>query len=204
MQSTQADISAKVKTQYEVAARLLEQSGGIPALRRSEAPGILLAGCGDTYPYLATFWEPRRHRITAMLAPGGTARIMVYNSEARGWISPSGCAQSKRPAWAFWAFSTVMANLPSPLFLKSPPVSGFSYTETRDVAWAARRGLWSRYSPATSSAGACATCCRGRCTITWNRRSIQGADRFMITVMSDPNSSPFCGRRIGLPGAWKL
>jgi SAM-dependent methyltransferase len=132
------------------AARLLEQQGREPALRRAERPAVLLAGCGDVFPYLATFWEPRRHRLVAadlsarslrrarlrclprlrplewlrgdlgdgdfrlpadlahidcfgvlhhlprpadalrrlgrLLAPGGTARIMVYNSEARGWI----------------------------------------------------------------------------------------------------------------------
>jgi SAM-dependent methyltransferase len=132
------------------AARLLEQRGREPALRGAPAPRILLAGCGDVFPYLATCWEPRRHRLIAadlsarslrrarlrclprlrelewmrgdladgsfplpsdlahfdcfgvlhhtprpsailrrlgtLLAPGGTARIMVYNSAARGWI----------------------------------------------------------------------------------------------------------------------
>lgn len=170
----QADISARVKAQYEAfpyphyslllplrtqeayasnslfAARLLEQRGETPALRRNGSAGVLLAGCGDTFPYMATFWEPRRQPLTAVdlsagslrrarlrclprlrnidwrqgnledpgfeppaalshidcygvlhhladpalalrrlaqaLAPGGTARIMVYNSEARRWI----------------------------------------------------------------------------------------------------------------------
>lgn len=170
----QTEISAKVKAQYEAfpypdyplglplraqeayashslfAARLLEQQGVVPALRREAAPRVLIAGCGDTYPYLATFWEPRSHRVTAMdlsagnlrrarmrclprlrgldwrlgnledpdcllpsglshfdsygvlhhlsnparafqrlgglLLPGGTARIMVYNSAARTWL----------------------------------------------------------------------------------------------------------------------
>jgi SAM-dependent methyltransferase len=132
------------------AARLLEQRGREPALRRAAAPAVLLAGCGDVFPYLAACWEPRRHRLIAadisarslrrarlrclprlraldwrrgdlgdeafplpadlshidcfgvlhhlarpeaalarfgrLLAPGGTARIMVYNSAARGWI----------------------------------------------------------------------------------------------------------------------
>lgn len=170
----QADISARVKAQYEAfpyphynlllplrsqeayasnslfAARVLEQRGGTPAPRRDGSAGVLLAGCGDTFPYLATFWEPRRKPLTAVdlsagslrrarlrclprlrsvswrqgnledpdfeppaalshidcygvlhhlsdpapvlrrfaqaLSPGGTARIMVYNSEARRWI----------------------------------------------------------------------------------------------------------------------
>jgi SAM-dependent methyltransferase len=351
LQTTQAEISAKVKAQYEAfpypdyrlwlplraqeayasnslfAARLSEQSGGIPALRQSGSPGILLAGCGDTYPYLATFWEPRRHRITAMdlsagslrrarlrclprlravdwrqgnledpetelpgglahidcygvlhhlanparalgrfasaLAPGGTARIMVYNSEARGWIrhvqrafallglSAFESADRKRgrrlleklarvsPALrdrfapmrdgafanaarfvdtflharearldaGFWLRAIEAAGLgvlgvfdrygelddlpnplfhvpelrawqarisdrrfennlelylakpglrapqgadpglrlPSPLFLKSPPLSWFAYAETRGIPWAARRRIWSRF-----------------------------------------------------------
>lgn len=169
----QADISARVKAQYEAfpyphyslllplrtqeayasnslfAARILEQRGETPALRRNGS-GVLLAGCGDTFPYMATFWEPRRQPLTAVdlsagslrrarlrclprlrniawrqgnledpdfeppsalshidcygvlhhladpalvlgrfaraLSPGGTARIMVYNSEARRWI----------------------------------------------------------------------------------------------------------------------
>ena len=170
----QADISARVKAQYEAfpyphyslllplrtqeayasnslfAARVLEQRGETPALRRNGSAGVLLAGCGDTFPYMATFWEPRRHPLTAVdlsagslrrarmrclprlrniawrqgnledpdfetpaalshidcygvlhhlaepalvlrrfaqaLSPGGTARIMVYNSGARRWI----------------------------------------------------------------------------------------------------------------------
>lgn len=170
----QTEISAKVKAQYEAfpypdyplglplkaqeayashslfAARLLEQQGAVPALRSEAAPRVLIAGCGDTYPYLATFWEPRSHRVTALdlsvgnlrrarmrclprlrgldwrlgnledpgcllpsglshfdsfgvlhhlsdparalkrlgglLLPGGTARIMVYNSPARTWL----------------------------------------------------------------------------------------------------------------------
>lgn len=168
------DLAARVRAQYEAypypayglflplrgqeayasnslfAARLLEQHGREPALRRSPAPAVLMAGCGDVFPYLASFWEPRRHDLIAMdlsarslrrarlrclprmramqwlradlgdkdapipeqlahidcygvlhhmarpaaalgrigrsLAPGGTARIMVYNSEARTWI----------------------------------------------------------------------------------------------------------------------
>jgi SAM-dependent methyltransferase len=174
MPSMQADISARVRAQYEAfpyphyglfmplrlqeayashslfAARLLEQQGRIPALRRRPAARVLLAGCGDTFPYLAAFWEPRRHGLAAVdlsarnlrrarmrclphmrgiswrqgnledpgfampgglahidcygvlhhlaeparvlrrfgesLLPGGTARIMVYNSAARRWI----------------------------------------------------------------------------------------------------------------------
>lgn len=174
MDDPAATLTARVRAQYEAfpypayglwlplrgqeaygshslfAARLLEQRGQAPALRHAEAPRILLAGCGEVYPYLAGFWEPRRHRLIAadlsarslrrarlrclprmrrmewlrgdlgdagfplpadlahidcygvlhhlprpaavlrrfggLLAPGGTARIMVYNSEARGWI----------------------------------------------------------------------------------------------------------------------
>jgi SAM-dependent methyltransferase len=174
METPAADLAARVRAQYEAfpypayglflplrgqeayashslfAARLLEQRGQTPAARRLPAPAVLLAGCGDVFPYLASFWEPRRHRLIAMdlsarslrrarlrclprlrglewlradlgdeeaplpeglahvdcygvlhhlarpaaalrrlgglLAPGGTARIMVYNSEARGWI----------------------------------------------------------------------------------------------------------------------
>jgi SAM-dependent methyltransferase len=174
MDSPAADLAARVRAQYEAfpypayglflplrgqeayasnslfAARLLEQRGWEPALRRMPAPAVLLAGCGDVFPYLATFWEPRRHdliamdlsarslrrarlrclprmramewlradlgdedsplpenlahvdcygvlhhmarpaaalsRIARLLAPGGTARIMVYNSDARTWI----------------------------------------------------------------------------------------------------------------------
>lgn len=174
----QADISARVKAQYEVfpyphyslllplrtqeayasnslfAARILEQRGETPALHGygggDGGAKVLLAGCGDTFPYMATFWEPRRHSLTAVdlsagslrrarmrclprlrniawrqgnledpdfdppgglshidcygvlhhladpalvlrrferaLLPGGTARIMVYNSDARRWI----------------------------------------------------------------------------------------------------------------------
>lgn len=170
----QAEISARVKAQYEAfpyphynllmplrtqeayasnslfAARVLEQRGETPALRRNGSAGVLLAGCGDTFPYMATFWESRRQPLTAVdlsavslrrarmrclprlrsiawrqgnledpdfeppaslshidcygvlhhladpalalrrfaqaLSPGGTARIMVYNSEARRWI----------------------------------------------------------------------------------------------------------------------
>lgn len=173
MDSSAADLTARVRAQYEAypypayglflplrgqeayasnslfAARVLEQGGHEPALRRGRA-AVLLAGCGDVFPYLATFWEPRRHDLIAMdlsarslrrarlrclprlralrwlradlgdedgplpeglahvdcygvlhhmarpaaalgrvgrlLAPGGTARIMVYNSEARGWL----------------------------------------------------------------------------------------------------------------------
>jgi SAM-dependent methyltransferase len=173
MDSSAADLTARVRAQYEAypypayglfvplrgqeayasnslfAARILEQRGREPALRRGRA-SVLLAGCGDVFPYLATFWEPRRHDLIAMdlsarslrrarlrclprmralrwlradlgdedaplpeglahvdcygvlhhmarpaaalgrigrlLAPGGTARIMVYNSKARGWI----------------------------------------------------------------------------------------------------------------------
>ncbi len=169
-----AEISAQVKAQYEAfpypnyplllplrsqeayashsffAARLLSQQGQIPATWRSPRPRILLAGCGDIFPYMATFWEPRPHQLIAMdlsapslrraylrclsrfrsidwrqgnledadcplpcdlshidsygvlhhladparalnrlsdaLLPGGTARIMVYNSDARSWI----------------------------------------------------------------------------------------------------------------------
>lgn len=174
MESIQAGISARVKAQYEAypypnynlclplrtqeayashslfAARLLEQLGIGPAVRRDPSPRILLAGCGDIFPYMATFWEPRPHRLMAvdlsarnlararlrclprlrriewrqgnledpdfalpggfshidsygvlhhlahpagalrrfgsLLLPGGTARIMVYNVEARHWI----------------------------------------------------------------------------------------------------------------------
>jgi len=174
MDSPETDLVARVRAQYEAypypayglflplrgqeayasnslfAARLLEQRGLEPALRRAPAPAVLLAGCGDVFPYLATFWEPRRHdliamdlsarslrrarlrclprmramkwlradlgdeetplpenlahvdcygvlhhmarpaaalgRIARLLAPGGTARIMVYNSDARTWI----------------------------------------------------------------------------------------------------------------------
>lgn len=134
------------------AARLLEQRGFVPAIRQSADPKVLLAGCGDVFPYLASHWEPRAHRLTALdlsgrslrrarlrclclrraygmewrqgsledaglplpeglahidcygvlhhlsdpapvlrrfgglLLPGGTARIMVYNSAARGWL----------------------------------------------------------------------------------------------------------------------
>ncbi len=171
------DISARVKAQYEAfpyphyglflplrtqeayasnslfAARLLDQAGQVPALRRPPVSGatrILLAGCGDVFPYMAAAWEPRRHRLLAVdlssrslrrarlrclprlrsltwrqgsledpdfplpddlahidcygvlhhladparalgrlgrhLLPGGTLRLMVYNSESRGWI----------------------------------------------------------------------------------------------------------------------
>ncbi len=174
MAMTQPDIGARVKAQYEAfpyphyplwiplgsqeayasnslfAARLSDQGGGSPAIRRGVAPRVLLAGCGDVFPYMATFWEPRAHRLTALdlsarslrrarlrclprlrgiewrqgnledteadlsgdwshidcygvlhhladpgrvlrrfgalLASGGTARIMVYNSGARAWI----------------------------------------------------------------------------------------------------------------------
>lgn len=170
----QAEISERVKAQYEAfpypnynlflplrsqeayasnslfAARLLDQHGQIPALRQAKSARVLLAGCGDIFPYMATFWEPRRHRLTAVdlsarslqrarmrclprlrgvdwrqgsledpgfalpgglshidsygvlhhlahparvlqrferqLLPGGTARIMVYNRDARNWI----------------------------------------------------------------------------------------------------------------------
>ena len=170
----QSDISARVKAQYEAfpypnyslfvplraqeayashslfAARILEQSGQDPVIRRNAGAEVLLAGCGDVFPYMASFWEPRPHRLTAVdlsarslrrarvrclprlrsmvwkqgnledpafglpgglshidsygvlhhmadpaqvlqrferhLLPGGTARIMVYNSEAREWI----------------------------------------------------------------------------------------------------------------------
>lgn len=174
METSPAGLAARVRAQYEAypypayglflplrgqeayasnslfAARLAEQHGGEPALRREPEPAVLLAGCGDVFPYLATFWEPRRHRLIALdlsahslrrarlrclprlramewqradlgdeavplpgklahidcygvlhhmarpaaaldrlglsLAPGGTARIMVYNSAARAWI----------------------------------------------------------------------------------------------------------------------
>ena len=174
MRSLTAEIAARVRAQYEAypypayglclplrsqeayashslfAARLLEQRGREPAARRAPAPAVLLAGCGDVFPYLATFWEPRRHRVLALdlsarslwrarlrclprlrpmewlrgdladaelplprglahidcygvlhhlarpaaalerlgglLASGGTARIMIYNRAARGWI----------------------------------------------------------------------------------------------------------------------
>jgi SAM-dependent methyltransferase len=174
METSSAGLAARVRAQYEAypypayglflplrgqeayasnsvfAARLMEQHGGEPALRRDPAPSVLLAGCGDVFPYLATFWEPRRHRLIALdlsahslrrarlrclprlraidwrradlgdeaiplpeklthadcygvlhhmarpaaalarlgrsLAPGGTARLMVYNSPARAWI----------------------------------------------------------------------------------------------------------------------
>ncbi len=176
MRTSQDDIGAKVAAQYEAfpypnynlllplrsqeayashslfAARVLEQQGRPAAIRGAARPAILLAGCGDTLPYLLTFWEPRRHRLTAVdlsaanlrrarlrcrsglrlrpiawrqsnvedtesdlpdglshiesygvlhhlanparvlerfgrsLLPGGTARIMVYNNEARSWI----------------------------------------------------------------------------------------------------------------------
>lgn len=174
MPSTSADINAQVKAQYEAfpypnyplllplrsqeayashslfASRLLSQQGQIPATWCSPRPRIFLAGCGDVFPYMATFWEPRQHQLLAMdlsaaslrrarlrclprfrsiewrqgnledadcplprdldhidsygvlhhlanparvlsrfgeaLLPGGTARIMVYNSEARSWI----------------------------------------------------------------------------------------------------------------------
>jgi SAM-dependent methyltransferase len=173
MHPAQTDISARVRAQYEAfpyphypillplstqeayashslfAARLLEQDGE-PALRRNGAARVLLAGCGDIFPYMASAWEPRAHGITAvdlsgrslrrarlrclprlrpiewrqgnledpgfalpedlahidcygvlhhladpartlrrfggLLLPGGTLRIMVYNSEARSWI----------------------------------------------------------------------------------------------------------------------
>jgi SAM-dependent methyltransferase len=169
-----ADLTARVRAQYEAfpypayplflplrgqeayashsrfAARLLAQHGRAAAVDRDPEPPVLLAGCGDVFPYLAACWEPRRHRLIAMdlsarslrrarwrclprlrpmewlradlgdgdsplprglahvdaygvlhhlarpdaalarigraLAPGGTARIMVYNSAARGWI----------------------------------------------------------------------------------------------------------------------
>ncbi|MBW8887546.1 MAG: methyltransferase domain-containing protein [Fibrobacteres bacterium] len=174
MNAKGSDVAAHVRAQYEAfpypayglflplrgqeayasnslfAARVLEQRGLEPSLRRAPAPAVLLAGCGDVFPYLSTFWEPRRHgliamdlsarslrrarlrclprmramewlradlgdediplpeglahvdcygvlhhmarpaaalgRIARLLAPGGTARIMVYNSEARTWI----------------------------------------------------------------------------------------------------------------------
>jgi SAM-dependent methyltransferase len=132
------------------AARILEQTGPVPAIRRNSGAEVLLAGCGDVFPYMASFWEPRSHRLNAVdlsarslrrarvrclarlrgmtwmrgnledadfalpgglshidsygvlhhmaeparvlerferhLLPGGTARIMVYNAEARTWI----------------------------------------------------------------------------------------------------------------------
>jgi SAM-dependent methyltransferase len=132
------------------AARLAEFQGYSPATLRETQPHILLAGCGDTYPYLAGRWEPSHHRLTAWdlssrnlrraklrclslfrtihwrqgdlenpidtlptqlahidafgvlhhlahppktlrrfseaLLPGGTLRLMVYNSRSRKWI----------------------------------------------------------------------------------------------------------------------
>lgn len=169
-----SSINASVKAQYEAypypayplwlplrgqeayasnslfAARIAEARGFRPALRVLPRPSVLLAGCGDTLPYLLTYWEPSHHRIAAVdlsfrnlrrarlrclprfrpiawrqgnledpefdwggphahidcygvlhhladpalalrrlagsLLPGGTARIMVYNSGARAWI----------------------------------------------------------------------------------------------------------------------
>lgn len=174
MQPAQEDITARVRMQYEefpypdyslfiplrsqeayasnslFAARILEQSGQRPIIRQNASAEILLAGCGDIFPYMASFWEPRSHHLTAVdlsatnikrarlrstlrlrpitwrqgnledpafplpsglshidsygvlhhlanpsrvlerfhrhLSPGGTARIMVYNSDARQWI----------------------------------------------------------------------------------------------------------------------
>lgn len=174
MEALRTGITARVRAQYEAfpypdyglflplraqeayasnslfAARLLEQRGRVPALRSSAAARVLLAGCGDVFPYLATHWEPRAFRLTAadlsgrslrrarlrclpraypvdwrhgsledpdfrlpqdlahvdcygvlhhlsdparvlgrfgrLLLPGGTARVMVYNSAARGWL----------------------------------------------------------------------------------------------------------------------
>ncbi|HLP40756.1 MAG TPA: class I SAM-dependent methyltransferase, partial [Fibrobacteria bacterium] len=174
MHPTVQDMGARVRAQYEAypypryslllplrpqeayasnslfAARLLESRGLEPAVRETARPGILIAGCGDVFPYMATFWEPRAHRLIAadlsaaslrrarlrclprprgfdwrrgsledagfdlpgglshidcygvlhhladpaaalrrlagLLLPGGTARIMVYNSAARTWI----------------------------------------------------------------------------------------------------------------------
>lgn len=174
MQGAEADITTRVRMQYEefpypdyslfiplrtqeayasnslFAARLLEQSGQKPIIRQNGNAEVLLAGCGDIFPYMATFWEPRRHHLTAVdlssnnlkrarlrslfrwravdwqqgnledrsfplpaglshidsygvlhhlanprqvldrfqrhLSAGGTARIMVYNSDARHWI----------------------------------------------------------------------------------------------------------------------
>lgn len=174
MDLTQTDITARVRAQYEeypypdyslliplrtqeayashslFAARILEQYGQKPIVRLNQQAQVLLAGCGDIYPYMASFWEPRRHHLLAVdlsqtnlqrarlrslprlrsiawqqgnledpqfklpsglshidsygvlhhmanpslvlqrferhLLPGGTARIMVYNSAARHWI----------------------------------------------------------------------------------------------------------------------
>src|SRR3954468_14574182 len=48
------------------AGRILDQYGGRVASGASDPPTVLLAGCGDVFPYLATFWEPRRHRLVAL------------------------------------------------------------------------------------------------------------------------------------------
>ena len=174
MGAFQTGISARVRAQYEAfpyphyglflplrtqeayasnslfAARLLEQKGRAAAIRRAPEARVLLAGCGDVFPYMSSAWEPRAHALTAAdlsgrslrrarlrclprargiewkqgnledadfalpdglahidcygvlhhlsdpapvlrrfgaaLLPGGTARIMVYNSAARGWL----------------------------------------------------------------------------------------------------------------------
>src|SRR5690349_7482002 len=90
MDSPATDIAARVRAQYEAypypayglwlplrgqeayasnslfAARVLEQRGAEPAVRRGPSPAVLLAGCGDVFPYLATCWEPRRHDLIAL------------------------------------------------------------------------------------------------------------------------------------------
>lgn len=102
--SLQAEVSARVKAQYEAypyphyalglplrvqegyashagfAARLLSQyraqnlsAHHLPhhlpnqtALNLASHPRILMAGCGDTFPYVLAHWEPRHHRLIAV------------------------------------------------------------------------------------------------------------------------------------------
>ena len=107
MESPAESLSARVRAQYEAlpypayglflplrtqeayashslfAARLAEQCGRVPALRRSLRPEVLWAGCGDAFPYLAAHWEPRRHRLTALDISARSLRRAIRRGDGR-------------------------------------------------------------------------------------------------------------------------
>jgi len=216
-------LTSRVKTQYELfpyphyplflplrtqeafasnslfAARVLEQSGFVPAIRQDPKARVLLAGCGDIFPAMAMAWEPRGHPLTALdlssaslrrarlrcllkwretswvegnledpalalpndlahidcfgvlhhlanpsavlqrfaaaLLPGGTLRVMVYNSAARHWLTQIQRAFALLGLEAGEAQDIVRGKIILELLARISPALRNRLSPLRDITW---------------------------------------------------------------------
>jgi SAM-dependent methyltransferase len=54
--------AARLLAQYQVEPGYARET----ALARTPSPRVLMAGCGDTFPYVLAHWEPRHHDLVAV------------------------------------------------------------------------------------------------------------------------------------------